>query len=68
MDTAFRCLYGEDIISEKAIVAWENCKDPAELNGKGVVMLALTQFLIYLKEADEGDEVAVDDDDDEEDA
>jgi hypothetical protein len=49
-------------------VAWENCKDPAELNGKGVVMLALTQFLIYLKEADEGDEVAVDDDDDEEDA
>jgi len=34
-------------------MAWENCNNPAEQEGKGVAIKSTTQFFTWLKEADE---------------
>ena len=41
-----------DVISEEAFLKWENSDDPKELEGKGVVLKSVTQFLTWLKEAE----------------
>jgi translation initiation factor 4G len=52
----FECLYDIDVVSEEALLAWESCDDPAELEGKGVAIKSTTQFFTWLKEADDDDE------------
>ncbi|XP_043919098.1 eukaryotic translation initiation factor 4 gamma 3 isoform X3 [Protopterus annectens] len=52
----FDCLYDEEVITEDAFYKWENSKDPAELNGKGVALKSVTAFFTWLREADEESE------------
>jgi len=55
LHTIFEKLYDEDVISEEAFMNWENNDDPAEQEGKGVALKSCTQFLIYIREAEEED-------------
>merc|ERR1719282_1785407 len=55
LHTIFEKLYDEDVISEEAFMNWENNDDPAEQEGKGVALKSCTQFLIYIREAEEDD-------------
>ncbi|XP_038677215.1 eukaryotic translation initiation factor 4 gamma 3-like isoform X6 [Scyliorhinus canicula] len=52
----FDTLYDEDVISEDAFYKWENSKDPAEQNGKGVALKSVTAFFTWLREAEEESE------------
>ncbi|XP_053546211.1 LOW QUALITY PROTEIN: eukaryotic translation initiation factor 4 gamma 3 [Bombina bombina] len=52
----FDCLYDEEVISEDAFYKWENSKDPAEQNGKGVALKSVTAFFTWLREAEEESE------------
>jgi hypothetical protein len=52
----FLCLYDIDVVSEEALLAWESCDDPAELEGKGVAIKSTMKFFTWLKEADDDDE------------
>ncbi|XP_036388416.1 eukaryotic translation initiation factor 4 gamma 3 isoform X4 [Megalops cyprinoides] len=52
----FDCLYDEDVISEDAFYKWENSKDPAEQQGKGVALKSVTAFFTWLREAEEESE------------
>ena len=49
----FDVLYDEDVISEETFYAWQNSKDPAEQNGKGVALKSVTSFFAWLGEAEE---------------
>ena len=49
----FECLYDNDVVSEEALLAWEVCDDPADLEGKGVAIKSTTQFFTWLKEPEE---------------
>jgi len=55
LHSIFELLYNEDVITEEAFCNWETNKDPAEQEGKGVALKSCTQFLIYIKEAEEDD-------------
>uniref|UniRef100_UPI00358E0A70 uncharacterized protein isoform X4 n=1 Tax=Myxine glutinosa TaxID=7769 RepID=UPI00358E0A70 len=52
----FDNLYDEDVISEDAFYRWEDSKDPAEQQGKGVALKSVTAFFTWLREADEESE------------
>ncbi|CAH1141154.1 unnamed protein product [Phyllotreta striolata] len=52
-------LYELGTFSQESFVSWEQSKDPAEQEGKGVALMQLTSFFCQLKENDEDD---VDDD------
>ena len=52
----FECLYDVDVVSEEALLAWETCNDPAELEGKGVAIKSTTQFFVWLKQPSDDEE------------
>jgi len=49
----FEALSNNDLISNEAFEAWENCRDPAEQDGKGVAIKSTIQFFTMLKENEE---------------
>ena len=49
----FDLLYDADVLTYEAFIEWESSKDPSEQEGKGVAISSTTQFLTWLKEADE---------------
>jgi len=57
LHTIFEKMYDEDIISEEGLIAWEKNDSPGEQEGKGVALKSTTQFFIWLKEAEDDDEL-----------
>ena len=45
-------LYDKDVVKEDAFHSWESSKDPAEQQGEGVALKAVTAFN-WLREAEE---------------
>jgi len=52
LHTMFEKLYDDEIISEDAFFIWEKNDDPSEQEGKGVALKSCTQFLTWLREAE----------------
>jgi len=52
LHTMFEELYDDEIISEDAFFLWEKNEDPSEQEGKGVALKSCTQFLTWLREAE----------------
>jgi len=52
LHTMFEKLYDDEIISEDAFFLWEKNDDPSEQEGKGVALKSCTQFLTWLREAE----------------
>ena len=47
----FEALHAEDLVSTESFIAWENCKDAAQQEGKGGVAIKSTiPFFNLLKE------------------
>ncbi|XP_044010135.1 eukaryotic translation initiation factor 4 gamma 3-like [Aphidius gifuensis] len=46
-------LYESRVVSDKVFLAWLSCPDKAEMLGHGCAVLALTSFLVQLKEGHE---------------
>ena len=51
----FEALHEEDLVSQDSFIAWEQCKDPAQQEGKGVAIKSTIPFFNLLKEDDESD-------------
>ena len=52
----FECLYQADVITYEGFEQWEQSKDPAEQEGKGVAIKSTTQFFTWLREVDPDEE------------
>ena len=46
----FEALHEEDLVSQDSFIAWEQCKDPAQQEGKGVAIKSTIPFFNLLKE------------------
>ena len=46
----FEALHAEDLVSTESFIAWENCKDAAQQEGKGVAIKSTIPFFNLLKE------------------
>lgn len=55
LHTFFENMYENDVISDEGFIAWEKNDAPGEQEGKGVALKSTTQFLIWVKEAEEDD-------------
>ena len=52
----FEALHEEDLVSQDSFIAWEQCNDPAQQEGKGVAIKSTIPFFNLLKEdASSGD-------------
>lgn len=51
----FNKLSEDSIFAQESFLSWENSKDPAEQEGKGVALKQLTSFFTQLKENDDDD-------------
>ena len=52
----FDILYDDDVISEETFKNWEQCKDPNEIEGKGVALLSVRGFFTWLRETESGED------------
>ena len=46
----FEALHENDMVSTESFIAWENCKDAAQQEGKGVAIKSTIPFFNLLKE------------------
>lgn len=53
----FDILYDDDVITEETFKLWENSKDPAEQEGKGVALMSVRGFFTWLREAESGEDL-----------